>query len=613
MVCCVNLAGLNWTLVVEHYTTTQRLDEPDQNSSKSTLWEQYQTMVKGRAPKRRKFNTEQGNAGSPKLGNWPGWRSPNTRLDLRGRNNIGQRIQFEVGQQRYSTATSARLKASANSKLNLIKLDNHKYTGLYKLISNPTTLTLAYSNIKSKPGNMTPGIDKEITLDGISNQLLGTIAETLQNGTFQFKPARRVYIPKSNGSTRPLAIASPRDKIVQEAMRLVLEPIFEPTFSHSSHGFRPGRSCHSALKEISKWNGITWALEGDIKGFFDNVDHHILADLIKDKVTDQRFMDLYWKLVKAGYVERSIPITPEVGVPQGSLISPLLSNIYLDKFDKYMENLIGELSSKEKLISKVNPKMVGLTKEITKLLDKYRENKEAETLRELKRVRKLRNSLNSRIRTGYRIYYIRYADDWIVGILGTHGLAIELRERIADFLYRELKLKLSMEKTMITHLNKDQARFLGVHLWIPKADQAKIVNKYNERAGRFIKSRINQTRMYYAAPIKEILTKLEKNGFIKRYKQNKNRLIPNAITKWIFLDHHAIITKYNSIIHGYLNYFSMVDNYPKFHQIVGYILRHSCAKTLARKFRLKTRAGAFQKFGKNLRVTKNLKSKKSTS
>lgn len=115
--------------------------------------------------------------------------------------------------------------------------------------------------------------------------------------------------------------------------------------------------------------------------------------------------------MKAGYVERSIPITPEVGVPQGSLISPLLSNIYLDKFDKYMENLIGELSSKEKLISKVNPKMVGLTKEITKLLDKYRENKEAETLRELKRVRKLRNSLNSRIRTGYRIYYIRYADD----------------------------------------------------------------------------------------------------------------------------------------------------------------------------------------------------------
>lgn len=156
-----------------------------------------------------------------------------------------------MGQRGYSTASGARpSEASANIKLNLIKLDNNKYTGLYKSIANPNTLTLAYHNIKSKPGYMTPGVD-DLTLDGMSNALINSLAEMLQSGKFQFQPARRVHIPKAKGSTRPLAVASPRDKIVQEAMRMVLEVIFEPTFSNLSHGFRPGRSCHSALKKIS--------------------------------------------------------------------------------------------------------------------------------------------------------------------------------------------------------------------------------------------------------------------------------------------------------------------------------------------------------------------------
>lgn len=154
-------------------------------------------------------------------------------------------------QRSYLTASSARpLEASANTKSKLIKLNNNKFTGLYKLIADSITLTLAYNNIKSNPGNMTPGMDNT-TLDGVSNKLLESLAESLKSGKFQFQPARRVHIPKANGSTRPLAIASPRDKIVQEAMRLVLEAVFEPGFSDASHGFRPGRSCHSALKKIT--------------------------------------------------------------------------------------------------------------------------------------------------------------------------------------------------------------------------------------------------------------------------------------------------------------------------------------------------------------------------
>jgi len=190
-----------------------------------------------------------------------------------------------------------------------------------------------------------------------------------------------------------------------------------------------------------------------------------------------------------------------------------------------------------------------------------------------------------------------------VGIIGTLEFAQEIKNLIADYLRVHLKLTMELEKTKITHLGTAQAKFLGMSLWIPRAKSVKIVKKYNSKAGRFIKSRINQTRVYFAAPIAEILKKLEKQGIIKRYSKNRNRLIPSAIPKLIFLDHPAIINRYNAIINGYLNYFSPVDNYFRFHQIVGYILRHSCAKTLARKFNLKTRAGAFKKFGKNLEVT----------
>lgn len=169
---------------------------------------------------------------------------------------MGQGSQHEVGQRNYSTATSARFQAGADSKLELTKLDDNKFTGLYKLITNHTTLITAYNNIKSNPGNMTSGMDKE-TLDGVSNDYIESLSNKLQSEKFQFRPARRVHIPKAKGGTRPLAIASPRDKIVQEAMRMVLETIFEPTFSDRSFGFRPNRSCHSALKKISRWNGIT--------------------------------------------------------------------------------------------------------------------------------------------------------------------------------------------------------------------------------------------------------------------------------------------------------------------------------------------------------------------
>lgn len=585
-------------------TTALKFRESVKNYLKSVLGGQFLTKEIGCSSKRNYIDTVQRNVGSPARGNPNWWRSLNSSVNCRGPFSVGQRVHYEVGQRNYSTASSARLSnVSANTKLNLIKLDSNKFTGLYKTIADPGTLTLAYNNIKSKPGNMTPGLDN-LTLDGMSNKLIKSIAELLQSGQFQFQPARRVHIPKASGSTRPLAVASPRDNIVQEAMRMVLEVIFEPTFSDLSHGFRPGRSCHSALKKISTWSGVTWAIEGDIKEFF-NVNHHILEELLLQKIVDQRFIDLYWKLVKAGYVERNIAVNPKVGVPQGSLVSPLLSNIYLDGFDKFMEDIIRNKSTKKNVsISKINPEWKNLTYRISKLTGEYQETNNPATLEQLKELQLQRRSIASRIRTGNRLYYVRYADDWVVGIVGDRSFAIEMKALITEYLRRELKLTLSQENTKVTHLGKDRAEFLGVRFWVRKTSEAKVVKKYNAKTGKAHLSKNNQVRVWFAAPMNEILSNLEKQGFIKRYSHDPNRLIPNAISKFIFLDHKSILARYNAIISGYLNYYSLTDNYYKMSAIaiVGFIIRHSCAKTLARKFNLRTRAGAFKKFGKNLGV-----------
>jgi group II intron reverse transcriptase/maturase len=259
---------------------------------------------------------------------------------------------------------------------------------------------------------MTPGTDKE-TLDGISKDYFKKLSKSLIEESFQFKP--RVYIPKANGKMRPLGIPSPRDKIVQKTMAIILNAIYEPNFLDSSHGFRPNRSCHTCMAQIAKWSGTKLAIEGDIKGFFDNTDHHVLASLLEKKVEDQQFMDLYWKLVKAGYVEEGVKRDSLLGVPQGGLISPILSNIYLHEFDIFMETLIEKHHDKRpdvtigfKEYAKITRRIQILRKKMAKMNDldlKHEINNETRTLI------KQRQKMTSRRIAGIRLRYVRYADD----------------------------------------------------------------------------------------------------------------------------------------------------------------------------------------------------------
>ena len=215
-------------------------------------------------------------------------------------------------------------------------VSNNKYERLYRNLYNPEFYLLAYANIAKSQGSMTQGVDGQ-TLDNMSLPRINRIIESIRNRTYQPKPAKRKYIPKKNGKLRPLGITSTDDKLVQEVVRMILEAIYEPTFSNNSHGFRPKRSCHTALTQVKKnFTGVTWIVEGDIKACFDNFDHHVLVELLRKRISDEAFIGLIWKFLKAGYMEQWQYHMTYSGTPQGSGMSPILANIYLNELDRYM-------------------------------------------------------------------------------------------------------------------------------------------------------------------------------------------------------------------------------------------------------------------------------------
>ncbi len=480
--------------------------------------------------------------------------------------------------------------------------DKGCYSRLYQLLCSKNLLLAAYNKIKSNTGNLTPGSDGE-TLDGISIKLFDKLIQELKLESFKFTSIKQVYIPNKNGNMRPIGIPNVKDKIVQQSMLLLLEQIYEPIFSDFSHGFRPKRNPHSALREISNWNGTTWAIEGDIKGFCDNINHKKLIQLLSMRIKDQQFIDLVWKLLRAGYLEKNIFKVSSLisclnikieGVPQifGGIISPMLSNIYLHELDKFMENIIETRSSKSLNVSKVNPKLIWYSENLAKLNGKnkkYPINKDKNILQEIKRLNLERVKMPSQICTEVRIRYVRYADNWVVGIRGPKTLAVKLKQEISAFLKENLLLDLSQEKTLITHLNTKKANFLGVNF-----SMGLIKSQH-------VSSNFNPSKIQFHIPTKKILDSLVEKGFIK-YKDRKGKKlkVPNAITKWIFLDHRSIILRYNSVITGIYNYYSFIDNTTQFLSIINFFLVHSCAKTLARKFNLPSRAAAFHKFGPTL-------------
>jgi group II intron reverse transcriptase/maturase len=455
-------------------------------------------------------------------------------------------------------------------------------TNAFQILSDPVTLRDAYETIKNKSGNMVPGTDKE-TLDGIGGEWFHNTSKKLLNESFQPRPSRRVLIPKANGKMRPLGISSPRDKIVQQSMRIVMEMILEPKFKESSHGFRPKKGCHTALQEVRAWNGVTWFLEGDIKSFFDSIDHFVLAKLLEKHFKEARLLHLYWKLVKAGYIEwnseKREVIASDIGVPQGGIISPLLSNVVLHELDVYMENLINKRKELNCMNKGLLPNLeyTKLSARITRVNKKIALGTDTKEDRDwkkwnLKERRKIPSQKPNPIVK--RIEYVRYADDWLVGIWGEKNDAKLLKEQIRVFL-KDLKLELSIEKTLITNARSDRAKFLGV--LIKRIASNKGLTSIRDENG--LSKRIPSGNTWMTAPIPEIIKRLINRKFANLV---KDRWDPISIPQLIPLPIKDIILRFKTVLAGFLNYFSFVDNRKKLLKVY-WVLKESLRKTICRK------------------------------
>jgi group II intron reverse transcriptase/maturase len=325
---------------------------------------------------------------------------------------------------------------------------------LYRQLFNPQLYLLAYGRIYSNHGAMTPGATGE-TADGMSIEKIGRITDAMRHERYRFSPVRRVRIPKKNGKMRPLGLPTWSDKLVGEVIRLLLEAYYEPQFSDRSHGFRPGRGCHTALTEVANiWTGTTWFIEGDISDCFGSLDHDVMTRILAEKIHDNRFLRLLRNMLRAGYLEDWVWGATFSGSPQGGTASPILSNIYLHKLDRFVEQaLIPEYTRGEK--RRFNPAY----HKLSGMIERGRRRGDRTMVREARKRRRSLPSGDPRDPGYRRLRYCRYADDHLLGFTGPKAEAEQIKQRLAEFLHDDLKLELSAGKTLITSARSQAARF----------------------------------------------------------------------------------------------------------------------------------------------------------
>ena len=470
-------------------------------------------------------------------------------------------------------------------KLEECRTKDDRYNGLIHIISDVNYLVVCYNLIKGKAGNMTPGSSQE-TLDKIDLRYFETISSLLKSGKYTFTPNRRIMIPKDGKrGLRSLSIGSPRDKIVQKAVALVLEAVYEPQFTPDSHGFRPNKGVHSALYELySKGGNYSWVINGDISKCFDTIPHNTTLNLLKSKIICHRTLELIGKSLMNPSIEfsdnnREKIIPNFTGTPQGSILSPVLSNIILHQLDLFMEK------HKEKFevgrVRKVNPKYHSLSN----VRFKTRKELKARNLILMKNMSP-HDPIDPKFK---RMLYVRYADDFVVLLISSLSEAYQWRRKIKDFLHNHLGLTLNVGKTSISNLKKG-FDFLGA--FIEKKGQ--VIRKVKGTAG--IRRRFSR-RLYITAPLVKIISKLKVNKFTKT--NHLGSIIATGRKDLVNHTHYDILRFYNSRIRGILYFYSFASNYSHLRRVV-WLLHQSCALTLTLKYKLKTIRAVMTKYGKDL-------------
>jgi group II intron reverse transcriptase/maturase len=435
---------------------------------------------------------------------------------------------------------------------------------VYRQLFHRDLYLMAYGKIYRNSGAMTQGTTEE-TVDSMSLTKIDAIINALRQERYHWKPVRRVYIPKRNSSKkRPLGLPTWSDKLLQEVIRLILDAYFEPSFSDHSHGFRPQRGCHSALKDIyENWAGVTWYIEGDISACFDSLSHELLLEILAEHIHDGRFLRLIRALLKAGYLEDWKWNRTLSGAPQGSIIGPILSNIYLSKLDTFVEHTLMPAYTRGDR-RRANPHYSRLASAI----QRKRRQGNKEEVKHLEQQRRTVPSVDPYDPNYRRLRYCRYADDWLIGFIGPREEAEEMKRQVGEFLKEHLQLELSQTKTLITHGRTEKARFLGYEISTFQRNDA--------REQAYYKRRVLNGKVELGLPVTVIQEKCQ------RYMAHNK---PIHRTEMLNDSVFSIITHFQGVYRGIVEYYRLAHNVYGLNKL-KWIMEQSLVKTLAAKLKL---------------------------
>ncbi len=435
---------------------------------------------------------------------------------------------------------------------------------IYRLLYNRNLYLRAYGRIYSNQGATTKGTTAE-TVDGMSLAKINRIIEALRYERFRWTPVRRVNIPKPDGKTRALGIPTWTDKLLQEVIRMILEAYYEPQFSDRSHGFRPDRGCHTALSDVVlNWTGVRWFVEGDIKGCFDNIDHEVLLSLLGETLHDNRFLRLLRYLLKAGYMEDWKYDHTLSGTPQGGIVSPILANVYLDRLDKFVENVLTPAHTRG-TARRGNRQWAALRMRMVR----QRKLGNHTQAKQLRRQMQQLPSVDPYDPDYRRLRYVRYADDFVLGFIGPKVEAQQVKESLETFLRDSLKLELSKEKTLITHATSQAARFLGYELVNQQAN-----DQFDSTGRRRVNGRIG-----LRVPANVI------EQHCQAYMRNGK---PAHRSVLLHDEDYSIVDRYQSEYRGVVQYYLPAFNVHHLAQLHR-VMEMSLARTLAAKHKTSAR------------------------
>lgn len=438
---------------------------------------------------------------------------------------------------------------------------------IYRQLYNPDLYLRAYARLYANNGAMTPGTTSE-TVDGMARATIMRIIDDLRHERYRWTPVRRTYIPKKNGKLRPLGISSWSDKLLQDVIRSILEAYYDPQFSDRSHGFRPQRGCHTALSEVATtWGGARWFIETDISRCFEKIDHSILVSLLREKLHDNRFLRLIEGLLQAGYLEDWRYHATLSGTPQGAPCSPILSNVYLDRLDKFVEQVLIPTYTRGKK-RRWDTRYKSLMNKIERARRRGRHQDVQPLLKQAQRL-PARDTHDPAYR---RLHYVRYADDSLLGFAGPKAEAEAIKQQLGTFLRDTLKLELSEEKTLITHAASQAARFLGYDIVVQHADDA-----HDQRGHRAINGHIGLRLP--AAVVEGKCALYQRNG----KPTHRTRLTQDA--------DYSILQQYQTEYRGVVQYYLLAHNVcwlGKLH----WVMQTALLKTLAHKHKARVTAMA---------------------